>query len=151
MPRRLDDQARHAGQGEGEHGLIRCRPRQMQADLALQHLDADSQLDQTQAQRVELRHPPGRPFRHGGAQRPHQPVGAGMQEQPHLIGGRAAAGRAVGGEVGLERLDVVLGLSAGAVDVLVDGAARDTGEAGDDEACIDTLWPGLDSTLGYTF
>lgn len=38
--------------------------------------------------------------------------------------------------MGLERLDVVLGLAAGAVDILVDGPAPDICEAGDDKARV---------------
>jgi len=69
------------------------------------HLDhARGDLDQPKAQRVELRDPPGRALRHGGAQGPHQPVGPGMQEQAELIGGGLAARRAVGGEMGLPGL-----------------------------------------------
>ena len=60
----------------------------MQPDLGF-HLDhARRDLDQPQAQRVELRDPPGRAPRHGGAQGPEQPVGPGMQEQAELIGSR---------------------------------------------------------------
>src|SRR4051794_37804144 len=47
--------------------------------------------------------------------------------------------------MGLPGLDVVLGLAAGAVDILVDGAAAHTIETGDDEACVDALWSGLDA------
>lgn len=43
-----------------------------------------------------------------------------MQEEPELIGRRLGAGRAVGGEMRLPRLDVVLGRSAPAVDILVE-------------------------------
>src|SRR3954452_22687117 len=47
--------------------------------------------------------------------------------------------------MGLPGLDVVLGLAAGAVDILVDGAAAHTIETCDDEACVDALRPGLDA------
>src|ERR1700756_3270897 len=47
--------------------------------------------------------------------------------------------------MGLPSLDVVLGLAAGAVDVFVDGASADALEAGDDEACVHPLRPGLDA------
>src|ERR1019366_4027298 len=45
----------------------------------------------------------------------------------------------------LPRLDVVLGLAAGTVDVLIDGAPADSVEAGDDEAGVYPLRPGLDA------
>src|SRR5437763_4561161 len=48
--------------------------------------------------------------------------------------------------MGLPGLDVVLGLAAGAVDILVDGAAAHTIETGDDEACVDALRSGLDAS-----
>ena len=57
-----------------------------------------------------------RALRHQRAQAPHQPVGAGMQEQPELVCRRSWAGRAVGREMGLPGLDVVLGRAAPAVD-----------------------------------
>src|ERR1700758_4414654 len=47
--------------------------------------------------------------------------------------------------MGLPSLDVVFGLATGAVNVFVDGASADTIEAGDDEACVHTLRPGLDA------
>ena len=47
--------------------------------------------------------------------------------------------------MGLPRLDVVLRLAAGAIDVLVDGAAGTAVEAGDDEAGVDALRPGFDA------
>src|SRR4051812_3108542 len=47
--------------------------------------------------------------------------------------------------MGLPGLDVVLGLAAGAVDILVNGAAAHTIETGDDEACVDALRSSLDA------
>src|ERR1019366_4816267 len=41
--------------------------------------------------------------------------------------------------------DVILGLAAGAIDVLIDGAAGDAVEAGDDEAGVDAERSGLDA------
>ena len=51
-PRRSDAEAGHARQQQPEQRLIRRRPRQMQANLRLQRLDAHGQLDQTQPQRA---------------------------------------------------------------------------------------------------
>ena len=67
-----------------------------------------------------------------------------MQEQAHLVGGCTATRRAVGREMGRPGLDVVFGLAAGAVDLLIDGAAANPVEAGDDEARVAALRPGLD-------
>lgn len=41
--------------------------------------------------------------------------------------------------------DAVLGLAAGAVEVVVDRARIAVGESGRDEAGVGTLWPGLDA------
>src|SRR4028118_898932 len=57
----------------------------------------------------------------------------------------AVALRAVGGQVGLPGLDVVLGLATAAVEVLVQRARRAGGEVGDDEAAVDALRTGLDA------
>ena len=43
-----------------------------------------------------------------------------MQEQAELIGGRLAAGRAVGGEMGLPGFDVIFRAAAPAINVLVE-------------------------------
>ena len=116
----------------------------MQANLGF-HLDHPrGDLDEAQSQGVELRDGKTRALRHRGAQAPHQPVGAGMQEQPELVGGRACAGRAVGGEMRLPGLDVVLGRAAPAVDILVERLGLSAGEVGDDEAAIGPLGADLD-------
>ena len=61
-----------------------------------------------------------------------------MQEQPELVGCGHRARGAVGRQMRLPRLDVIFGLAAPAVDILV----KDTGVAcfqiGDDEARV---WP----------
>ena len=85
-----------------EDGLIRCAGRQVQTNLLFEFDDPDDEVDHQQTQRIELHSPPRRASWHCGAQRPQDPVGAGMQEQPHLIGvGRVARG-AVSREVALE-------------------------------------------------
>ena len=61
---------------------------------------------------------------HGVAQREHQPVGGGVQDEAELVGERALAGGAAGGELGLVLLDEVLDLSARAVDPLVEMTGR---------------------------
>lgn len=52
---------------------------------------------------------------------------------------------AIGGEVGLPRLDVILGLAAGAVEFFLERLATATGEVGDNKAGIAALWSGLDA------
>ena len=86
-----------------------------------------------EAQGVELGMAPCRPSRQGGAQGPHQPVGAGVQEKPELVGGGTGAGRPIGPEMGLPRLDVVFGLAAGAAQLFVERLAGPAGQVGDDE------------------
>jgi hypothetical protein len=76
---------------------------------------------------------PGGSRRQGGTQGPHQPSCAGVQEEPELVGRGTGAGSPIGGEVGLARLDVVLGLAAGAVELVVARLAAATPEIGDDE------------------
>ena len=66
------------------------------------------------------------------AQGVQEPVGGGVDEQPELVGGGLAARRSIRGEVQLVGLDQVLGLAAGAVDLLVQPARRAL-EVGDNE------------------
>ncbi len=84
------------------------------------------------------------------AERKHQPVGGGVQDQAELVGERALAGGAVGGELGLVELDEVFRLSADAVDVFVE-MARLAGGRGDDVACVEAarrrLEPGDDAAF----
>ena len=58
----------------------------MHSDHRLHLDDAGGDLDEAQAQRIELGDAPNRTFRHRHAQAPHQPVRAGVEEQPKLIG-----------------------------------------------------------------
>ena len=68
-----------------------------------------------------------------------------MQEQPELVGRRLGAGRAVGRQMRLPGLDVVLGRAAPAVDILVERLGLSTGEVGDDEAGVGALIADLDA------
>ena len=91
----------------------------------LDHAGAD--LEQAVAEGCELGPVERHPARHGIAEREHQPVGRGVEDQPELVGGRALAGGAVGGELDLVLLDKVLGLAAGAVDPFVEMAGLRSG------------------------
>jgi hypothetical protein len=68
-----------------------------------------------------------------------------MEEKPELVGGRLGAGRAVGGQMSLEGLYVVLGLTAPAVDVFVERTGVAPGQVGDDEAGVRSLRADLDA------
>ena len=100
----------------------RTRCRQMKLDHRLHLDDARGDLDEPQPQSVELRDPPDRTLRHRDAQAPHEPICAGMQKQPELVGGRLGAGGAVSRQMRLPGFDMVFGLSAPAVDVLIERA-----------------------------
>jgi hypothetical protein len=65
---------------------------QVNLDLGVQFDDAGGDFDQAQSQHVELHDAPGGAPRHGLAQRLQQPIRAGMQEQPELIGFGLVAG-----------------------------------------------------------
>ncbi len=62
-----------------------------------------------------------------------------MQEETELVGLGLVAGGAVGGEVVLPRLDVVLGLAARAIKPLVELLGAATGKIGDDKAGVGSL------------
>jgi hypothetical protein len=91
-----------------EDVLIGSARRQVDLYLRFQLDDAGGDLDQAQSQGVELHDTPGGALGHQPAQRPQQPISAGVQEEAELIGLGLGAGGAVGGKVVLPRLDVVL-------------------------------------------
>jgi hypothetical protein len=57
--------------------------------------------------------------RYGVAQHQHQPVGCGVQYQPHLTGGGAVTGGAIGSQLRLMQLDQVLSLTTRAINRLI--------------------------------
>jgi hypothetical protein len=85
------DETRQAAEDSSQDCLVGTGRWQMQPDLGFQFDHARRDLNQSKAQRIELRDPPSRTLWHGGAQGPEQPVGPGMQEQAELVGGRLAA------------------------------------------------------------
>ena len=117
----------------------------MHADHRLHLDDAGGNLDQAQAKRVELGDAPHRAPRHRDAKLPHQPISAGVEEEAELVGGRLGAGGPVGGQMGLEGFDVVLGLTAPAVEIFVERACVAPRQVGDDEACIRPFRADLDA------
>src|SRR5271155_1543488 len=60
-------------------------------------------------------------LRDGGADAMHQPERSGVEDEPHLIGGRAMARHAVREELRLVQFDQVLHLPALAIDVTAAG------------------------------
>jgi hypothetical protein len=74
-------------------------------------------------------------------QRLEQGVGEGREPQPELVGGHGGRGRPAREEIELLLLDPVLDLTAGTVDVLVEGAGVDRArrQRGHDEARIGAL------------
>src|SRR6476660_7770060 len=59
-----------------------------------------------------------------------------MQEQPKLVGCRPGAGRAIRRQMSLPGLDMVFGLAAPAIDILVEPASVAFAQIGDDEAGV---------------
>ena len=84
--------------------------------------DAGADLEQVLPEGRELGPGERHPSRHGIAEREHQPVGGGVQDEAELVGDRALAGGPVGGELALVQLDEVFGLAAGAVDIFIEMA-----------------------------
>ena len=73
-----------------------------------------------------------------------QSTGAGVQEQPKLVGLPAVTRGAVGFGVELVLLDHVFHPAAGAIDLLIEQPGA-TGQAGDDEADVRPPRGGLDA------
>src|SRR5947209_19418983 len=67
-----------------------------------------------------------------------------MQEQAELVGPGLVTGGAVRDKVVLPRLDMVLGLAAGAIQPFIELLGAAAFKVGDDVACIASLWPGFD-------
>lgn len=100
--------------------------------------DAGGDLEQPEPDGVELGLGEGMGLWDGVAHGEDQPVGGGVKDEPHLVGGRGPAAGAVGGELGLVQLDQVLGLAAGAVEVGIEPFGRAGRDVGDDVADVET-------------
>ncbi len=109
------DAARHRHQGR----LIWIGRRQGDPDAGFEFLDAHGDLKESAAQGFERRLAPQRFPGRRLAELVQQPVGAGVQEEPELVGLPAVARRAVGFGVKLVILDHVFHPAAGAIDLLV--------------------------------
>ena len=101
--------------------------------------DAGGDFDEAQAQGVELSAPPHRARRHRVAQAPHQPVGAGVQEQPKLIGGGLSAGGAIRARCVLKDLMWFSAWPRRQIDILVERPRVAFAQIGDDETRIGPL------------
>ena len=134
MPRRSSDKARQTLEEHAKDRLIGCARRQVDFELGFELDDTGSNFDQAQPQGIKLHNSPSRTFGHDAAHRPQEPIGASVQEQAKLVGLGRVAGGAIGGEVVLPRLDVVLGLAAGAVEPLVNVLGAAAFEVGDNKA-----------------
>ena len=77
--------------------------------------DAGSDFDETELERGELGLLERRAVRDGLAHGPEQPVGGGVQDQPHLVGAGAGTRCSIALELGFMKLDQVLGLPSGSV------------------------------------
>jgi hypothetical protein len=132
-------EARQALDAQAQDRLIRAGGGQADPDTLLEFINAGGDLDQAQAEGVELGGAPGRPLGQGRLERPDQPVRRGVQEQAELVGRRPAARGAVGRQVPLIGFDVVRHLATGTVGPLIQALAPAGGEVGHDEADIDAL------------
>ena len=108
----------------------------MHPDHGLHLDDAGGNLDEAEAQRVELGDAPHRTLWHRHAKAPHQPVRARMQEQTKLVGCRPGSRTSIRRQMGLPGLDMVFGLAAPAIDILVEPASVAFAQIGDDEAGV---------------
>src|SRR3954452_22254026 len=98
-------EARQALDAEAQDRLIRAGSGQADPDTLLEFIDTGSDLDQAQADGVELGGAPGRPLGQGRLECPDQPVRRGVQEQAELIGRRPAARSTVGRQMALVGFD----------------------------------------------
>ena len=119
-PLRSGPLGREGAGKRAEQGGLGTARREGEAHAACGFDDPCGDLDQAQAQRRKFRAGEVAGLGDGLAQGEHQPIGRRVQREPHLIGDRGAAGRAVGGELGLVQLDQVLGLAARAIERVVE-------------------------------
>jgi hypothetical protein len=90
--------------------------------------DPRTDLDQVLAYRCELSVGQRAGLRDGSPHAMHQPERGGMEDEPHLIGGRAMARHAVRGELCLVQLDQVLRLPTRKIKCLmIQSLARSAG------------------------
>src|SRR6516162_5304171 len=99
---------------------------------------ARSDLDEALTYRCELSLGQRTGLRNGGAHAMHEPERRGVEDQPHLIGGRVMARHAVREELRLVQFDQVLHLPALTIDVLVKMLRR-AFERGDDITDVNLL------------
>jgi hypothetical protein len=135
-PRFLRDEVRDSSEGAMQYCPPWARCRQVNADHRLHLDDVRGDFDEAKAQRVELRDAPRRTLGHRYPQAPHDPVGAGVQEQPQLAGAGLRARCSIGRQMCLPGFDVVLGLAAPAIAIFIKHAGVALFQIGDDEARV---------------
>lgn len=113
--------------------------------MACHLVNRGGDLDEFEAQRVELHDAPHRALGHGPAQPPHHPVGAGMQKQPEQICRRLRTGGSVGGQMCFPRIDVVFRLTAPTIDILIKRVGVAAVQIGDDEARVGSIRANFDA------
>ena len=91
-------------------------------------------------------------FGDGVAQFQHQPIGGGVQNEPHLIGERRAAGGSIRRQLALVQLDQIFHLAARAIERVADMFGRAGCDVGDDVADVQPelrrFDTGADASLG---
>ena len=90
-PRASNDQMRQAAERKPQDSLVAEGAGQADHDLGFPTDHAGHDFEQPQPHCIELRRSPGGVLRHQMAQRPHQPIGAGVQHQAQLVGRAAVA------------------------------------------------------------
>ena len=100
--------------------------------------DAGGDLQEPEPDGGELGLGEGMGLGDGVAHGEDQPIGGGVQDEPHLVGGGGPAAGAVGGELGLVQLDQVLGLAAGAIKIGIEPFGRSARDVGNDVADVET-------------
>src|ERR1700677_1611372 len=148
LPRRSgSERGEGSGQAAEEVGL-RAAGGESETDAARGFDDAGGDLDQPQAQGRELGVGEIARFRDGVANGEHEPIGRCVQREADLICDRGTTGRSIGSELRLVQFNEVLGLSARAIEGVVDPFGRAVFDVGDDEAGVEPERSGFDAGDG---
>src|SRR5450432_168173 len=107
--------------------------------------DTGGDFEKPEPDRCELGRGQITRLRDGVAHSEDEPIGGGVENEADLVGERRAAAGAVGGELGLVQFDQVLGLSAGAIETVVNPLGRADAQAGDDVTDVEPLFGRLDA------
>ena len=141
------ERGERAGQSPEQIGF-RATSSEGEAHATCRLDDSGRDLDQPEPQCRELRLRQIAGLWNGVAHCQHQPVGGCVQHEAHLIGDGGMAGRAIQRQLRLVQFDQVLGLSARAIQTIVDPLGRAVSEIGDDEADVEAERRRLDAGDG---